>query len=542
MFDLLEVINLSLNLQNAEREISLINKVNFSVEKGETLALVGESGSGKSLTALAIMQLLPQAIVMDPSSSILFKGNDLLTYSELQLRRIRGRKIGIIFQEALTALNPVLTIGEQIAEVLNKHFKLSKKERHQQAIERLNEVGIPYPEEYFDYYPHQLSGGLRQRAMIAMALAGEPDLLIADEPTTALDVTLQAQILQLLKKCQAKRKMGLIFITHDLAVVYQIAEQVVVLYRGEVVEAKPVDQFFKKPEHPYSHKLFASLPQETFQRSSKLTKKTILQVEHLKVFYPIKKGIFKRTVGHLKAVDDVNLTLKEGETLALVGESGSGKTTTGMAILRLIRSTSGNIFFENNNLTAMNDRHLRKIRQSFQAVFQDPYTSMNPRMLVGDILAEGMFVQKISKKERMQKIDRLLDYVGLSLKTKNLYPHEFSGGQRQRICIARALAVEPKLLVCDEPTSALDVTSQLQVLNLLLSLQAELGLSYLFITHNIAVVSYMADRIAVMHLGKIVESGEVAAVLQNPQHAYTQKLLAAVPRLDLPPSVRETGG
>ncbi len=529
---LLNIINLSLNVHFNQQEIVLVKNINFLLNKGETLALVGESGSGKSLTALAIMQLLPSSIYILPTSTILLENKDLLTYSELQMRKIRGRKIAIIFQEALTAMNPVLTIGKQIVEVLDFHFKLSNKEKYSQAIERLVEVGIPNPQYYFHAYPHQLSGGLRQRAMIAIALAGEPDLLIADEPTTALDVTLQAQILDLLKKLQERRGMGLVFITHDLGVVYQIAEHVVVLYKGEVVESAPSKQFFKSPKHPYSHQLFASLPHEySRQRTGSLSDKKILQVEKLKVYYPIRKGLFKRTVGYIKAVDDVSLTIKKGQTLALVGESGSGKTTMGMAILRLTAVTSGNVFFEGIDLAHLNRQQLKNRRKDFQVVFQDPYASLNPRMLVGDIIAEGMHIQKLSRQQRDEKIDVLLQYVGMSPTAKSRYPHEFSGGQRQRICIARALAVEPTFLICDEPTSALDVSAQLQVLKLLVKLQNDLGLSYLLITHNIAVVAYMADEVAVMYRGKIIERGQVSTVLNNPEHEYTKKLLAAVPKI-----------
>lgn len=522
---LLQVINLTLNLHHDQKNTKILDKVNFSVQRGETLALVGESGSGKSLTALAIMQLLPEGITINTSSSILFNNDDLLAFSELKMQKIRGRRIGIIFQEALTALNPVITVGEQILEVISHHFRLSRQAKYERVITYLKEVGFPEPETYFHYYPHQLSGGLRQRAIIAMALAGEPDLLIADEPTTALDVTLQVQILRLLKKIQLKRHMGLLFITHDLGVVYQLADQVAVLYQGEIVESQSVKQFFKEPKHPYSLKLFDSIPNEMIKRP--MLENTLLDVQHLKVFYPIKKGLFKRLVGLVKAVDDVNLAIKHGRTLALVGESGSGKTTTGMAILQLTKKTSGRIFFENKEINSLAHQNLRDI----QIIFQDPYASLNPRMLVSDIIAEGLYAKKLPKKEIKDRVDCLLEQVGMSPSVKNRYPHEFSGGQRQRICIARALAVEPRLIICDEPTSALDVSAQLQILKLLLKLQSELKLSYLLITHNLAVVSYMADEVAVMHHGKVVEFGDTHSVLTYPQNAYTQKLLKAVPKL-----------
>lgn len=528
---LLNVQDLSLCVHFNDQEIPILKKLNFSLNQGETLALVGESGSGKSMTALAIMQLLPPAAFIDPTSNIWLEQQNLLGLSEIQMRHIRGRKIALIFQEAITALNPVLTIGEQIIEVIILHFDLSKKEIYEKALQLLVEVGIPNPEYYYNAYPHQLSGGLKQRAMIAIALSGEPDLLIADEPTTALDVTLQAQIIELLKTLQRKRNMGLVFITHDLGLVYEIADKVVVLYQGEVVESASSADFFNAPQHPYSRKLFSSLPGwlAPVEHDTQNHYQDLLQVSKLKVYYPIKKGIFKRTVGYIKAVDDINLSLKMNKTLALVGESGSGKTTTGMAILRLTKITQGEIIFEGKNLAHLHGAELRHIRSDLQVVFQDPYGSMNPRMLIGDIILEGMRIY--SDKERDQRIDQLLTQVGLDPKIKNRYPHEFSGGQRQRICIARALAVEPKLLICDEPTSALDVSAQMQVLQLLLQLQKQMGLSYLLITHNIAVVAYMADEVAVMQGGKIVEIGPVSEVLSQPKHPYTQKLLKAVPQV-----------
>lgn len=532
---LLEVTELTLAVKNNAHSQTLLDQINIDLNIGETLALVGESGSGKSLTALAIMQLLPPGITLSQSSSIELKGEDLLTFSEIKMRKIRGRRIAMIFQEAIQALNPVMTIGQQVTEVLQTHFHLSRRERFQRTLALLDEVGMPNPTYYYQAYPHQLSGGLKQRAMIAMALAGEPELLIADEPTTALDVTLQAQILELLKRLKAQRNMSLLFITHDLGVVFQLADRVAVLYKGQVVETATCSVFFKNPQHPYSLKLFQSLPPvlrnaattDTHQGNTR----HLLDVTRLKVYYPIKKGIFKRTVGFVKAVDDISFTLAKGRTLALVGESGSGKTTTGMAVLKLTNITSGQILFEQRDIAKLSPKELRQLRSDFQVVFQDPFASMNPRMLVGDIIAEGMRIQKIPPVERIERIDTLLDYVGLKPDTKYRYPHEFSGGQRQRICIARALAVEPRLLICDEPTSALDVSAQMQVLQLLLKLQRDLGLSYLLITHNIAVVAYMADDVAVMHQGKIVERGSTDAVLTNPQHPYTKKLLSAVPTL-----------
>ncbi|MBA2653658.1 MAG: ABC transporter ATP-binding protein [Gammaproteobacteria bacterium] len=530
---LLDVKDLILKLHLEDNDTTLLKSVSFSLKCSETLALVGESGSGKSLTALAIMQLLPPGINIVPTSSILFQGQDLLTFSELKMRQVRGKKIAIIFQEAITALNPVMTIGEQIVEVLNFHFDLTRKDSYQRTLSLLQEVGMPTQEYYYKAYPHQLSGGLKQRAMIAIALAGEPSLLIADEPTTALDVTLQAQIIKLLKTLQAKRGMGLIFITHDLGIVYEIADQVVVLYKGQVVETASSKNFFESPQHPYSKKLFTSLPTwlAHTKREAIPNEKSLLKVENLKVYYPIKQGILKRTVDYIKAVDDVNFVLGAGRTLALVGESGSGKTTTGMAIARLARITGGQIYFDHTDLAYLRGVNLRSARKDIQVVFQDPYGSMNPRMVINDIIMEGIRSLKIPIENKDERVNTLLQQVGLDPEVKFRYPHEFSGGQRQRICIARALAVQPKLLICDEPTSALDVSAQMQVLQLLLKLQKEMGLTYLLITHNIAVVAYMADDVAVMRGGKIVEAGSVSEVLSRPKNPYTQDLLEAVPML-----------
>jgi peptide/nickel transport system ATP-binding protein len=529
---LLQVNDLTVEISSHQQSLTILKRINFSVCKGETLALVGESGSGKSFTALAIMQLLPSPANILTSSSILLEGADLLTFSEIKMRSIRGKKIALIFQEAITALNPVMTVGHQLLEVIKNHFKLSHQEAYQRALALLEEVGIPTPRYYYKVYPHQLSGGLKQRAMIAIALAGEPDLLIADEPTTALDVTLQAQIISLLRKIQQKRGMGLIFITHDLGIVYEIADQVVVLYKGEVAESASATHFFKNPRDAYSRKLFASIPGwlSPLPKTTVNNPAILLEVKGLKVYYPIKKGIFKRTVDYVKAVDDVGFELPAGSTLALVGESGSGKTTTGMAILKLLHVTSGKIYFEGRDIVDLKGGELLKFRKDLQVVFQDPYGSMNPRMLVGEIIAEGLYSQGLTQNINHQ-IDELLHRVGLNPKSKQRYPHEFSGGQRQRICIARALAVQPKLLICDEPTSALDVSAQMQILQLLYKLQQDMGLSYLLITHNIAVVEYMADQVAVMHDGRIVEYGTTQEVLHHPQHLYTKKLLDAVPKI-----------
>lgn len=532
---LLEVKKLSVSFKTQQGLVPVVKDLDMRINYGETLALVGESGSGKTVTALAIMQLLPKSALILPSSTILLDNHDLLTYPEIAMRKIRGRRIGLVFQEAITAFNPVLTIGEQIFEVLQCHFHLTRKEKYQRAIKLLAEVGMPDPQASLESYPHELSGGLKQRAIIAMALAGEPDLLIADEPTTALDVTLQATVLRLLQDIQRKRAMGMLFITHDLGVVYQIASHVMVLYKGEVVESEEAKKFFTSPSHPYSRRLFAAVPNwdQVAPEPRDKVAKPLLQVENLKVHYPIRKGIFRRTVGFVKAVDGISFAINEGQTLALVGESGSGKTTTGMAVLRLAPITAGHILFHGHELTNISASELLHDRKEFQVVFQDPYSSMNPRMLVRDILSEGMLAQKICRnyKECEPRINELLLYVGLNPDAQNRYPHEFSGGQRQRICIARALAIQPRLLICDEPTSALDVSAQMQVLQLLLKLQEEMNLSYLLITHNLGVVAYMAHFVAVMYHGEIVEQGSAFEILHNPQHEYTKRLIEAVPRI-----------
>lgn len=510
-----------------------VKNLSFSIPKGQTLALVGESGSGKSMTALAITQLLPLSAKLDPASEIVFDGTDLLSNSEIQMRKVRGGKIATVFQEAITALNPVLTIGEQIDEVLKAQLRMNKKARKTRAIELLEEVGLQDPKGAYVAYPHQLSGGMKQRAMIAIALAAEPELLIADEPTTALDVTIQAQVIDLLKNIQKSREMTMLFITHDLGIVYQVADHVLVMKHGELIEQADKKTFFANPQDDYSKALFAAIP--SFRMRDLSTKhaqetKPILSVENLKIHFPIKKGLFKRTVGFVKAVDGVNLKLYKGKTLALVGESGSGKTTTGMGLLRLNKITDGRVEYNETDLCTLSRRRFNPYRKDLQIIFQDPYSSMDPRMIVQEIIEEGMIAQKIGdKKSRGKRVCELLDMVGLEAGHRFRYPHEFSGGQRQRICIARALAMEPKFIVCDEPTSALDVSVQMNILKLLVKLQNELGLTYLLITHDISVVAGVADEVAVMYQGKIVEYGDVTDILKNPQQDYTKKLLSAVP-------------
>lgn len=525
MDEILSLKQLSISFESEQHVSHVVSNVSFSIAKGQCVGLVGESGSGKSLTALAIMQLLPQAAKINSASQILFHNRNLLELSSKQMRPIRGRKIGMIFQEALTALNPVFTIGQQIDEVLHAHFKLNKRERIEKIYTLLEEVGINETKRIAKSYPHQLSGGQRQRAMIAIALAGEPELLIADEPTTSLDVTMQATILNLVKEIQQKRNMSALFITHDLNAISKMADKVVVMQQGKVVEKADIKQFFESPQHPYSKKLFSATLKEEKQITTGQTEKS-LSVKELKIHFPIRKGIFKRKVGVIKAVDGISFDLCAGRTLALVGESGSGKTTTGLGILKLEKTTSGKVDFENNNLIKLRDKKLRSLRRHMQVIFQDPYASLDPRMRVLDIISEGLVAQHIlkNKTERKEKAKALLQQVGLSPEHLYRYPHEFSGGQRQRICVARALALEPKLLILDEPTSALDASVQMQVLELLKELQQRLGLTYLFITHNFAVVRYMADDVAVMYQGKIVEHGPTHQILTNPQHAYTKLL------------------
>jgi len=546
---LLVVNGLSTEIRGRAESNLVVSDISFQVERGETLALVGESGSGKSMTALSIARLLPPAARVS-AGEIKLSGRDLMQISEREMRDVRGSKIAMIFQEPMNSLNPVLTIGDQIAECVRRHQSVTRLVARQQSIELLAAVGLPAPQRNIDEYPHQLSGGMRQRVMIAIALAAQPDLLIADEPTTALDVTIQAQVLDLLKDLQSQFNMGLLFITHDLAVVKQTADRIAVMHQGELVEHGTNEAFFASPKHAYSRALLEAIPtvQKRLQRdleqdAKRVTEVTqlegeaavgpILSVRNLQVHFPIRGGVFRRAVDYVRAVDDVSFDLHAGKTLALVGESGCGKTTVGKAILQLLKSNQGSVLFQQHDLQSLNNEALRKTRRDLQIVFQDPYSSLNPRMLVGDILEEGMTALAVLKtaQDRKRKIKLLLDQVGLPADSVLRYPHEFSGGQRQRISIARALAVEPKLIVCDEPTSALDVSVQAQVLNLLIDLQAELGMSYLFITHDMAVVSYLADEVAVMHQGQIVEQGPTDQILLQPQHSYTQKLLAAVPSL-----------
>ena len=538
---LLEVSNLKTCFGTGKNTEYAVNGISFEIKKGETFVLLGESGSGKSVTALSIMRLLPAtARIMEGSVNL--DGNNLLQLPEYRMRDVRGGRIAMIFQEPQSSLNPVMTAGQQIGETLKRHKGITGKLQRDRIIELLDSVGIPEPQRRIDEYPHQFSGGMKQRIMIAIALAGEPDLLIADEPTTALDVTIQAQILDLIKKIQNEMGMAILFITHDLGVASEIADHVAVMYDGKIVESNSRDLFFTSPQHEYSKHLFSAIPSKAKRDREKATAhKTVKQdtdtpllvVNNLKVYYPIRKGLFKKVVGYVRALDDVTIEINQGQTVAIVGESGSGKTTMGKGILQLVRPTEGKVLFDGVELTEISGNDLREKRSDIQVVFQDPYSSMNPRMMVADIIEEGMLAQGIGNNstERLKRVDQLLEQVGLKPEHKFRYPHEFSGGQRQRICIARALAVDPKLIVCDEPTSALDVSIQAQILELLIDLQDRLGLTFLFITHNISVVEYLAHMVAVMYQGKIVEQGSVDDVLYNPQHEYTKKLLAAVPRI-----------
>lgn len=527
--NILKVKNLSLEVNNQP----LLKSISFEIKQGEIFALVGESGSGKSLTSLAVMRLLPDALKIT-SGDILLDNNSLFSISELEMQKVRGRKIAMIFQEPMTALNPVMTIGEQVAEVLRLHLKLGEKKIESKVIELFEEVGLKDAKLRYHWYPHQLSGGQKQRVMISMALACEPELLIADEPTTALDVTIQAQVLALLKEIQTKRSLSILFITHDMGVVAQMADTIAVMKNGEIVEISKKEAFFEEPQHEYSQKLLAdALPSKVFKTSESESAK-LLELKGLKVHFPIKKGFFKRTVGYTKAVDGVSFSIPKGKTLAVVGESGSGKSTIGNAILRLLNVTDGEILFNGVDLSNLSQKELLAYRRKIQIVFQDPYSALNPRMTVGEIIREGMVSLKVGLQDKNVQdmvIKDLLVDVGLEFEHFYRYPHEFSGGQRQRIGIARALAVEPELIICDEPTSALDVSVRAQVLKLLKKLQKERGLSYLFITHDLSIVPVISDEVAVMKDGKLVEFGLTEDVMESPQEEYTKTLLNAAPRL-----------
>ena len=542
---LLDVQHLQTYLKSGEQLVKAVDDISFQIPKGETFCLVGESGSGKSITALSIMRLLPQGIASHPAGEIWFQGQNLLSLDDAALRTIRGSQIAMIFQEPMTSLNPVFTVGEQIMEALQLHHpELSDEAAQQRTIDALTQVQMPNPDQRFYDYPHQLSGGQRQRVMIAMALACDPELLIADEPTTALDVTVQAESLKLLRHLQAETGMSILLITHDFGVVAQMAQQVGVMQYGKLVEVGQASQVLTAPQHAYTRKLLASVPENLVKparSSASVTLGTVeqaelpplIQTQAIKVWFPVKKGIFRRTVNHIKAVDDVSLSIPRGQIVALVGESGCGKTTLGRAIIRLESVTAGTIHLDQQDLTALNQRQLRPLRPKMQMVFQDPQSSLNPRLLIATTLTDPLKVHGIGKTEaeRIELAAQALESVQLKRDYLWRYPHEFSGGQRQRIGLARALVLNPEFIVCDEITSALDVSVQAEILQLLLKIRDERNLTLLFITHNISVVEYLSDEIVVMYQGKIVEQGQTADVCRNPQNPYTQKLLAAVPRL-----------
>ncbi len=540
---LLEVRNLRTFLQADGREVRAVDDVSFSIPKGDTFCLVGESGSGKSVSALSVIRLLPQDVASHPSGEILFNGCDLLKLDDPGIRAVRGSQIAMIFQEPMTSLNPVLTIGEQITEALQLHRpEMSDAEAEQRTITALEQVQMPQASRRFRDYPHQLSGGQRQRVMIAMALACEPQLLIADEPTTALDVTVQAEILRLMRKLQDDTGMSMLFITHDFGVVAQMAQWVGVMQQGKMVEVGPCSEVLRKPRHSYTQQLLAALPENLVKpvsvrpHSQNATDQTpLLQIRDLKVWFPIKKGLLRRTVDYVRAVDEVSLDIPQGQIVALVGESGCGKTTLGRAVLQLEQPTSGSIQIQGQELTGLSARELRPLRRKMQIAFQDPQSSLNPRLLIETTLTEPMKVHGIGldHEQRIELAGLLLESVQLKRDFLWRYPHEFSGGQRQRIGLARALTLNPEFIVCDEITSALDVSVQAEILQLLLSIRQQRNLTLLFISHNIGVVEYLSDRTVVMYKGKIVEQGETAQVCGHPQHPYTQKLLEAVPRLSL---------
>jgi ABC-type microcin C transport system duplicated ATPase subunit YejF len=530
---ILEVNNLKIGSKDVGKP--LVDGISFVLNPGEVLALVGESGSGKSITALSIMRLLPNSLFVT-EGNIMLEAKNLFRLTEKQMNDIRGRRVSMIFQEPQTSLNPVQTIGYQIFEALRLHRELSLKEAESEVVGLLLEVGLPEAESRVTWYPHQLSGGQIQRVMIAIALASDPTLLVADEPTTALDVTVQKQILDLLLKLKSERDLSILFITHDLNVVADFADRVAVMHHGKLVEIAACGDFFNTASHPYSQKLLSCLPSgKTFL--PKKTSASLLRVNNLHVWFPKRRGIFQRVYGYTKAVDGVSFEINKGETLALVGESGCGKTTTGRAILRLCSMTKGQISYENLVIQNLSNHEYRRFRRKIQIIFQDPFSSMNPRMTVGNIIQEGMraLTYEIPKKIRDRYLCEILDRVGLSEGYLSRYPHEFSGGQRQRIAIARALVVRPRLIICDEPTSALDVALRSEVLDLLRELQVEYDISYLFITHDLSLIPSFAHNVAVMKDGKIVEQGAAEDVFFHCEHEYSRKLVDSAPNLAIKP-------
>ncbi|MFT0877573.1 ABC transporter ATP-binding protein [Rhodopseudomonas sp. G2_2311] len=532
---LLDVSDLSVAFHQPSGTSTAVDHVSFRIKRGECVALVGESGSGKSVSALSILKLLPYPSASHPSGQIRFKGRELLGMSEREIRGIRGNEISIVFQEPMTSLNPLHTIEAQIGEILQLHGGVRGAQARARVIELLTQVGIPEPETRLASYPHQLSGGQRQRVMIAMALANEPDLLIADEPTTALDVTVQAQILALLADIRARLGMSMLFITHDLGIVRRIADTVCVMHTGKIVEQGPVEQVFTNPQHPYTKALLAAEPKPDPAPPCP-DAPVVISIDDLKVWFPIRRGLMRKTVGHIKAVDGVTLAIRKGETLGVVGESGSGKTTLGLALLRLI-SSDGPIVFLGNDIQGLKFKQMRPFRRDMQIVFQDPFGALSPRMSVGDIIAEGLSVHQpqLGEAEREARVIKALKEVGLDPATRFRYPHEFSGGQRQRISIARAVVLEPNFVVLDEPTSALDMLFQAQMVDLLRELQRRRDLTYMFISHDLRVVASLASHLIVMKQGKVVEEGPAAELFKSPKTDYTRALFAAAFRLETAP-------
>jgi len=539
--NLLDVRNLTVAFEQEGRKVVAVDNVSFSLQSGRTLALVGESGSGKSVTALSIVRLLGYTSASFPSGEIRFKGDDLLQADEALLRSVRGNAITMVFQEPMTSLNPLHTVEKQIGEILALHGMRGTETIRKRIVELLEEVGIPDPASRLGSFPHQLSGGQRQRVMIAMALANRPDLFIADEPTTALDVTVQAQILRLLKDLQTRLGMAMLFITHDLGIVRKIADDVCVMQQGKIVEAGPVARIFDTPKHPYTQMLLAAEPKGE-PPASDTSAREVVTGKNIRVWFPVKRGIFRRTVDHIKAVDGVDVTVREGQTLGVVGESGSGKTTLGLALLRLIRS-EGPIVFMGDRIDGLKSAAMRPLRRQMQVVFQDPYGSLSPRMSVGEIVAEGLRIQhpRMPLATQREAVAAALADTGLDPKTMDRYPHEFSGGQRQRIAVARAMVLEPRFVVLDEPTSALDMSVQAQIVDLLRDLQNKRKLAYMFISHDLKVVRALASDIIVMRHGKVVEAGRARDVFAAPKTPYTRALFAAAFDLEAEPDADLAG-
>ncbi|MGB3390842.1 MAG: ABC transporter ATP-binding protein [Pseudaminobacter sp.] len=532
---LLSVRDLSVAFTQGGKSQTAVDHISFDIAKGETLALVGESGSGKSVSALSVLRLLPYPAASHPSGQVLFQGDDLLAKNENELRRVRGNKITMIFQEPMTSLNPLHTIEQQIVEILKLHQGMGDKKARARTLELLNEVGIREPQKRLGAYPHQLSGGQRQRVMIAMALANEPELLIADEPTTALDVTVQAQILELLADLKARKGMSMLFITHDLGIVRKIADRVCVMTKGRIVETGPTKEIFANPQHEYTRHLLAAEPKGKPPQADP-DAKTVMSGDDIKVWFPIKQGFFRKVVDYVKAVDGIDVTVRAGQTLGVVGESGSGKTTLGLALARMI-SSEGRINFKGRDINALSFNEMRPLRSELQIVFQDPYGSLSPRMSISEIIEEGLKIHesKLSADDRDERVVDVLQEVGIDPETRFRYPHEFSGGQRQRIAIARAMVLKPRFVMLDEPTSALDMSVQAQVVDLLRNLQKKHDLAYLFISHDLKVVRALANDVIVMRNGKIVEAGPSRQIFEEPRSDYTRALISAAFRIETAP-------